>query len=615
MLTNQNLEQEEGDLMKMNSFLGVSLLFVLLLIPVLAVSQERLLIIAPDEFIDELEPLKRFKEASGRPTTLLSLSQVDNDANCTGVDQPERIKRCIAYYEDHQDAKFVMLVGDVDKFPVRWRWWGLPGQEYWGVSDLYYADLYKNGTKNFDTWDSNNNGLYGEIEFEPDANACQPNCRTLNNDHIDFLPDVSVGRIPASSGAEVTAYINKVIGYETMTNPSQTWFKTAGLYTGCWYDGNNAKKNEVGDHLKNAGFTLLPISEDDNIRYSHWTCQDPGVCCTPPQLMPATIVNDINQGLGFVNYHGHGNSDCMACISFCRTDVTGLTNVGKLPVVFAAACDTGMFVRQARFLPYIDTNGLNHCGTDNAESLPPGPYPHTNLPHPAPLQSGTIVCDGNSISLDPPCLAETFLFGNLTSPAGAIAYLGNRTNARGKTADLDRHFFEAYELGYVRLGDMWKYMMEQYYYQFGLANSHTWVRIPAQWEDGHTFDEPQKLILFGDPSVFVGGAFVTSLCGNAYDGNGGPLTSYSRYRVTCDVTVPTQQRLTPQPSSSVLFENGTKITALDSSSSNGLIMNATADNPIGLLGLSADPQSAHLLRGAVLRGQLRLRNGGSLKFY
>ena len=55
-----------SNLMKINNFLGMTLLLFLLLIPTRGVAQERLLIIAPDEFIDELEPLKRFKEASGR---------------------------------------------------------------------------------------------------------------------------------------------------------------------------------------------------------------------------------------------------------------------------------------------------------------------------------------------------------------------------------------------------------------------------------------------------------------------------------------------------------------------------------------------------------------------
>ena len=55
---------------------AVLLALVLLLIPMpataqsgaTAISDYDLLIIAPDEFIEELQPLKRFKDASARPT-------------------------------------------------------------------------------------------------------------------------------------------------------------------------------------------------------------------------------------------------------------------------------------------------------------------------------------------------------------------------------------------------------------------------------------------------------------------------------------------------------------------------------------------------------------------
>jgi len=148
--------------MKVKYILMIAIL-VALLFPFPATCQDKLLIIAPDEFIDELKPLKRFKDATVRPTILLSLNDVYNSFN--GVDEPEQIKRCIAYYEDEYSVSFVMLVGDVDKFPVRWRWWGYVGenpdgtlayntkddQRGWAVSDLYYADLYKTGRQHLMT--------------------------------------------------------------------------------------------------------------------------------------------------------------------------------------------------------------------------------------------------------------------------------------------------------------------------------------------------------------------------------------------------------------------------------------------------------------------------------
>jgi len=605
--------------------LAVAILLALLLssvpIPALAQdsagsgSQDKLLIIAPDEFIDKLQPLKRFKDCTGRPTILLSLNQVYADFGYANSDEAEKVKLCIAHYEEHNNVEYVMLVGDVDKFPVRWRWWGLPGQEHWAVSDLYYADLYEDGTRDFDDWDFTDNGLYGEIEFAPDATPP----RSINNDRIDFLPDVAVGRVPASEESEVTAYVNKVIAYEMETTPWATWFPRAALYTGSWWSGSNGLKDDVAEYLETRGFA------NPTKRYFDFGSNQ------PPPGVPQAIVNDLNSGFGVVNFSGHGNSDCW-CFGpeecppdLCSADLAGLTNSGKLPVVFANACETGMFARMARFHQYKDINGQGHCGTNKPyeEDLPPGAYPYSGLPKPAPVQDGEVECcipgtqplECNTIEYDRPCLAETFLFGNPTGSTGAIAYIGARTGSRGGGMDLDRHFFTGYGSGLNVLGDIWKYMVEQYYDQHDLGSSHTWFREPANWEDGHTFDEPQKYILFGDPSLIVGGAFTTTLSGNVYDGNGGPLGSYSRYRITGNVTVPAGQTLTAYPGTSVLFENGTKITAMGTGSNEGFTVNATPEEPVCFMSLAQDPQSEHVIHGMKVSGRLRLQNGGEIKLY
>lgn len=604
-----------------------------LLSPMPVLCQDKSLVIAPDVFIDELKPLKRFKDATVRPTTLLSLNDVYKNFN--GVDKPEQIKRCIAHHEDEHGVRFVMLVGDVDQFPVRWRWWGYVGrnpdgtlaynkegdQRGWAVSDLYYADLYKNGTTTFDDWDSNNNGLYGEIEFEPDPIDCFFDCRTINNDNIDFLPDVSVGRIPASTEAEVTAYVNKVIAYETATTPSETWFKTVGLYTGCWISTADDTKDEIGTFLTSKGFTVLPSSESQRIRYGHWhdPCPpDPAPCCEPPLNMPGTIVSDFDSGLGFANYLGHGNIWGWACLGFGTAQLNNLNNSGKLPVAFGGACDTGMFARMARGDHYIDTNNVKHCKGEAINDL----YPYVNLPRPNPLQKGKIDCDGETHDLDKNCFAENLLFGfgnasgQTPSSNGAIAYLGARSGGQWGMPFLDKFFFQAYKNGNEILGDMWKEMVKDYYWDRKLDQSSTWV-TRDDWSKGHGFDEPQKLILFGDPSLLVGGAFRINRCGTVYDGEftGGPLSGYTRYRVECDVTVPLGEKLTIYPHASILFDNGKKITAEATGLDEGLVMNGASDMPINFLSLAPEPQSEHAVQGMKLTGQLRIRNGGQIKLY
>lgn len=71
-------------------------------------------------------------------------------------------------------------------------------------TDLYYASLYADTylQPGKHDWDLLGNGLYGQWSA------------TTNLDGVDYTPDVSVGRVPAGSAAEVTRWVNKLIAYE-----------------------------------------------------------------------------------------------------------------------------------------------------------------------------------------------------------------------------------------------------------------------------------------------------------------------------------------------------------------------------------------------------------------
>jgi hypothetical protein len=448
----------------------------------LANRQVELLILAHKDFCAALEPLKDHKEYTGMNTYIQSWQSLDNSF-CYGVDEPERIKKGIYAYEMKCDTEYVMLVGDIDKFPARYTWWGRPDDEGWHVSDLYYADIREHGKTNFENWDLTGNRLYGEIEWDDDG--------TINNDHIDFLPEVAVGRIPASTVSEVDAYVSKVITYELNTLPSEPWFKTAGLYTGNRPSDCNPCSNDISGYLTNQGF-------DVEERYWDFALNQ------PYSGVPGVIISDMNSGMGFVNYCGHGNPNEWYCLGLGPGDLGGLTNSDKLPIVFANTCMTGEFFPVPPYHPYEDVNGADHCGTENGEvfSAP------VDLYKPAPLQDGETDCNGLTYEFDRPCLAETFIFGNDYAPSGtgAIAYLGGRSPMQNLANDLNDYFFQAYDWeNYRVLGDMWVYMIEKYYEEHGLADSDNWKADGSDWWTGCIFDEPRNLILFGDPSLRVGG--------------------------------------------------------------------------------------------------------------
>lgn len=152
-----------------------------------------LLVLAHEDFLDELKPLKKHKDYTGIKTYVQSWQSLNKSFD--GWDGPERVKRGIANYEECCDTLYVMLVGDCDRFPVRYTMTdrGVPEayNRAFYSADLYYADLYKSDGS-FDDWDSNDNNYYGELHSETIAGV-------LNVDQVDAHPDIMVGRVPASS--------------------------------------------------------------------------------------------------------------------------------------------------------------------------------------------------------------------------------------------------------------------------------------------------------------------------------------------------------------------------------------------------------------------------------
>ncbi len=571
-------------------------LFVLLILACPAAAWDRLLIITPAEFVDEIDPLVRFKQASGRITFVETLGDIYGTYG--GIDKPEQVKWCIVDYEQNQNVNMVLLVGDVDKFPTRWTFWGNENQEEFHLTDLYYADLYADGTTNFETWDSNGNQLYGEVEFDPDG--------YINNDAIDYLPDVSVGRIAASTGAEVTAYVNKVIAYELRTRPDDGWFNTIGLYTGTWRTDHNPRSDEISSAMSPLGFASIK-------RYTDWTGPSP----VPPPGVPGVIVDDFNGGLGFASYMGHGSAGCWSCVSVCQGTLAQVANSHMLPVGTGAACSTGSLAWHPGPHPYEDESGGLHCGYENGEALDPGPYPHWDFPRPAPIQSGIVSCPGGAecvnCDLDKSCIGETLQFGSPPGMTGAIAYLGERGAGQSTADEAVKSFYDGYVVGHRSLGAMWKYMIQQYYDQYDLGNSHTWWYTTDDWGWGFVFDEARKFIVFGDPSLCVGGAFTYTQSGSVWDGDGGgPWLSLNRYRVDGDVTVPAGETLTVDPLASVVIEPGRRITGLSSSSVEGLHVYSSAEYPTYLMSVNVDSTANEAIRGVVVKGELRVYNGGEI---
>ncbi|MFX1250502.1 MAG: C25 family cysteine peptidase [Promethearchaeota archaeon] len=458
-------------------------------------AEYKLLIIAPAEFIDELEPLKQFKDATDRPTLLISLDDVYNDFE--GADEAEQVKKCIAHHEATNGIEYVLLVGDCDKLPVRYVYY----KRYDSVentvgaiadnndtvegiiylpTDLYYADLYNHGTWTFCSWDSNGNGFYDENYkdfgvkdwYEPGP---------LNIDEVDLKPDVAVGRIPASFGYEVERYVNKLIDYE-ISGPNYSysdWFDRAlfisGIDNGMWGPTTEIEQlNEGADLLETLGFETIRLYDSD---YGG---------DEPPT---ANNINErLNEGASFVTIHCHGNRWGWDN-GYTSQNMTDLDNGGKLPILYSMACLTAAFAPLPRTDSYRGEDGTVWSSLDVWDwPVPTESFFEPQKPH--PIQDGA---DVNTIG-------EMFL---QNPDVGAIAVIGATDVAlTGQTEDLNDGYFDGIHGASLpnpqdrlldeTLGKIWNHAI-----QFYIATQNV--------TEGSVRSKMYRFNLFGDPSLFVGG--------------------------------------------------------------------------------------------------------------
>ncbi|MCX6661406.1 MAG: C25 family cysteine peptidase, partial [Euryarchaeota archaeon] len=275
-------------------------------------TETKLLIIAPEEFSEALQPLIDHKIQHNVPTTLITTEWIAT--NSTGRDLAEQIKYAIKDEIETHAITSVLLVGSFDKLPMRrsyvmlWEW----DEEV--ITDLYYSDIY-DSSGGFCSWDSNNNNQFGE-----------------SSDRVDLFPDVHLGRLACDSLQDVTIVVDKIIHYETETYGSD-WFNTMiyiGGNTFQWSPGND------GEDINQIVMDILPQFSPAII----WTSKG--------NFNRRTISDTITQGAGFLDYSGHGFEFGMGTYPPIGTKmkyyysafIKDTQNGYSLPIIFFDACLT-----------------------------------------------------------------------------------------------------------------------------------------------------------------------------------------------------------------------------------------------------------------------------------
>jgi parallel beta-helix repeat protein len=347
------------------------------------------LIITTSDLEVEASRLTQWKNSCGIPSVVLDVAWIYS--HYSGVDEPEKIRNCIKDFHSNFLTKYVTIFGDVDKVPIRYAYVPFEGENL-VATDLYYADLDY-------TWDDNGDGLYADLQ----------------NDEIDGIPDVYVGRIPVSLTDVAQGVVTKIIEYQQQLDVSADWINRVVLAAGWAEDGC------AGWNVPNCENVSKILVGKDIVRLYE----------SAGNLTNSNIDYEIGRGCSFLHFAGH---------SVAPDPLLGIP-------------------KEYPWLLYKDFWGTHWLGWREV-------YDWTNGPKfPVVVSSA---CSSARIDVEE-CIGEYFI---CNPNGGAIAYFGptgiSPWNPNAVTGELMLQIYEAFTEGYTGLGEMWSVAISNYIQNNGL---------------------------------------------------------------------------------------------------------------------------------------------------
>jgi hypothetical protein len=241
-----------------------------------------MVVICPDQYMDAMQPYVDWKNQSGRPTTMVSLSEV-------GGNNESQIKNYIngIYTDPERNLAYILLVGD-------------------------YADITPHSMSGgrSDNW-------FGQLEGN------------------DYYLEVLTGRFSVQSVQDVQTHVEKVLYYERDMPEGLTWLNQGigiGANEGAGQGHNGGEADYV--HINYIRDTLMHYT------YENVTQQYSGV---GSGTNATAISADFNEGKSICNYCNHGSQTSWAVANYSNSHVNALVNDDKWPYIWSVACNNGEF--------------------------------------------------------------------------------------------------------------------------------------------------------------------------------------------------------------------------------------------------------------------------------
>jgi|GEM_PF-1315561 len=284
------------------------------------------LLITSEALAPAFQPLVDRRTGQGKQGMLVTTEWIYANYDGTrpdgNTDEQTKIRNCIIDHYRNHGTIWVCLAGDDTIVPMRYTYASIVHDN---PTDMYYACL--DGT-----YDEDGDGLYGEA-LEDDA---------------DLLPEVWIGRIPVRTADQATAYIDKLVRYETA--PPDGFANTMLISaTWDWYMSGLNRPAGYWDHD--------PVDETDcGMRNVYRKIIQPYWQATPlGELLPTFsswdeyrcgdykptydhMVSALNNGYHHVYLWGHGNPAAGAGLD--RMMAESLENSSRPSIFFVMSCST-----------------------------------------------------------------------------------------------------------------------------------------------------------------------------------------------------------------------------------------------------------------------------------
>ncbi len=292
------------------------------------------IVIAPRAFLDALQPLLDHRAAQGLRVRAVAVEDIYPLFN-GGIFHPEAIRAFAAHAYANWPApapRYLFLVGDGN--------FNFKG---------YNPDLYGEFTPSH---------IPPYLEFADPTQGEVPVDARFGDVDGDGMPELRVGRLPAQNTAEVAAYVDKLVAYETA--PPAAWQSRAILAAD---DG----------HTSYEGFDLIlnRLEEDFLAGEMHAEkvyvadyCSGPGrPSLDPCPTMTQALTETWNAGAALLTYAGHGSIHRWGHEKFLLNTemMTALTNAEALPFMLSLDCWDGYWMFPPEY-PAQDAKDVRSIG-------------------------------------------------------------------------------------------------------------------------------------------------------------------------------------------------------------------------------------------------------------